>query len=40
MTFTLNKESQKAKSFEEKGVQKPSQIHDPRAIFSEYFWVK
>lgn len=40
MTFTLNRESQKAKSSEEEGVQKPAQAHDPKAISSEYFWVK
>lgn len=40
ITFTQNRGSQKAKFSEEQGVQKPAQAHDPRAVSSEYFWVK
>jgi len=37
MTLTLNRESQKAKSSEEEGVQKAAQAYDPRSVSSEYF---
>lgn len=40
MTFTQNRESQKAKSSEKEGVWKPTQARDPGAISSGYFWVK